>query len=238
MPEPENWQQFRGSELGGLLANIYGTPKVEINYPKLSKKKFEPTAPYTSSGAKVHEPSGRKAVVAVPRVGLVRSNSRPSIAAVDCIARRKQESVIKSELDVIRMRQDHYRPAHKQSIGENEKERLHQICQYKGGKILPEHLSYPISDTPMEIASTKKRLEQNRMVVDRKNPGRAIGPSQTSVSTLSDHEQMKDQVASEINERMTHLDSMRGMGLTAADANRIRSEISQRVCELKKMDKS
>ena len=41
---------------------------------------------------KTVEPSGRKAVVAVPRVGVVRSNSRPSIAAVDCIARRKQES--------------------------------------------------------------------------------------------------------------------------------------------------
>lgn len=236
MSEPENWQQFRGSELGGLLANIYGTPKVEINYPKLSKKKFEPTKRFTSSGAKVHEPSGRKAVVAVPKVGLDRSNIRPSIAAVDCISRRKQESAIKSELDDIRMRQDHYRPAHKQSIGENEKERLIQICQYKGGKILPEYVSYPISDTPMEIASTKKRLEQNRIVADRRNPGRAVGLSQTSVSTLSDHEQMKEQVASEINERMTHFDSMRGIGLTTADANRIRSEISQRVCELKKMN--
>jgi Uncharacterised protein family (UPF0193) len=236
MAEQENWQQFRGSELGGLLSNIYGAPKAQINYPKLSKKKFEPTEAFTSSGAKAHQPTKRNVIVAVPRVGLEKSKSRPSISAVDCIARRKQESIIKAEIDDARMRQNYYRPAHKQTIGDHEKERLNQICQYKGGKILPDDLAYPVSDTPMEVAAIKKENERQSQLADRRHPGRSLNSQAPPVSKMSNLEQMKEQVAGEINERIVHLESMRDMGLSSKDEIRIRSEISSRVAELKKLN--
>lgn len=236
MAEQENWQQFRGSELGGLLSNIYGAPKVQINYPKLSKKKFEPTESFNSSGAKAHQPTKRNVTVAVPRVGLEKSKSRPSVSAVDCIARRKQESIIKAEIDDARMRQNYYRPAHKQSIGDHEKERLNQICQYKGGKILPDDLAYPVSDTPMEVAAIKKENERQSMMADRRHPRKSSHSQAPLASNMSSLEQMKEQVAGEINERIVHLESMRDMGLSSKDEIRIRSEISSRVSELKKLN--
>lgn len=236
MSEQENWQQFRGSDLGGLLSNIYGAPKAQINYPKLAKKKFEPTEAFSSSGAKPHQSTKRNVTVAVPRVGLEKANNRPSVSAVDCIARRKQESIIKAEIDDTRMRQHFYRPAHKQSIGDNEKERLNQICQYKGGKILPDNLSYPVSDTPMEIAAIKKENERQLYMADRRHPGKSSHSQAPQSGKMSNLEQMKEQVADEINERIAHLESMHNLGLVSKDESKIRSEIASRVSELKKLN--
>lgn len=239
MAEDNNtWQEFRGSELGGLLSSLYGAPKVQIDYPKLTKKKFEPTAAFSSSGTKVREVTKRNVSVVVPKVGLGKSGPRPTVAAVDCIARRKQESTIKAELDDIRMRQNYYRPAHKQVIGDHEKERLNQICTYKGGKILPDNLSYPVSETPMEIAAIKKERDRNDQVRRKKAPQRADSMVATRGSVLSDLEQMKEQVASEIDERRIHLENMRTMGMSVGDESRIRGEISLRIAELQELDRN
>ena len=233
----ENWKEFRGSELGGLLSNIYGTPKPQIDYPKFSKKKFEPTEAFTSCGTKAREVTRRSVNISVPKVGSGKTNCTPNVAAVDCIGRRKQESTIKAEIDDLKMRQSYYRPAHKQAIGDHEKERLNQICTYKGGKILPENLSYPVSDTPMEIAASKKERDRLDQLRDRRRPQQSSSSALKQDAVLSNLEQLKEQVAIEINERRTHLESMRSIGLPASDEKRIRGEISRRVAELQLLEK-
>jgi hypothetical protein len=181
------WQQFRGSELGGMLSSIYGAPKPVINYPKFTKKKFEPTEAFSSSGAKVRESTKQNVKIAVPRVGNTR-NERPAMAAVDCIARRKQESIIRAELEEIKLKETYYRPAHRQAIGDSEKERLNQICTYKGGKILPNDVAYPMSETPMEMAAKKKERERMDQLRDRRNPVRSSSVSGAKAAVLSDLE--------------------------------------------------
>lgn len=233
----ENWKEFRGSELGGLLSNIYGTPKPQIVYPKFSKKKFEPSEAFTSSGAKAHEITKRSINISVPKVGLERANSRPAVATVDCIGRRKQESTIKAEMDDIKMRQNYYRPAHRRTIGDEEKERLNQICTYKGGKILPDDLSYPVSETPLEIAAIKKEKDRMDKIKENRLPQEMSSSGIRRHSVLSSLEQLKEQVAGEINERRMHLESMRELGLPAADESRIKGEISRRITELQLLER-
>ena len=236
MPEPENWEQFRGSEVGGLLSNIYGTEKTVVRYPRLFQKKIDPTKSCESTGTKIRDKAKRKGRVSVPKVGLEKS-SLPLIAAVDSIARRKKESIIKVELDEIRSRQNFYRPAYRHSIGDQEKEKLSQICQCKGGKILPEDLAYPITKTPLEVAAilvdNQKRLQFQERRLPTQLPDKGLCPP-----VLSQLEQMKEQVAGEISERTMYLQDLRNAGLRPPNDSRIRSEISLRLRELRKMNGS
>lgn len=238
--ETESWKQLRGTELGGLLSSIYGTNKPQINYPKLKKKAFEPTAAFSSSGAKAHTSTKRNVTLAVPRFGDSKSNGRPPIAAVDCIARRKQESIIRAELDDIKMRNQHYRPAHSHLVGESEKEKLNQINTYKGGKILPAASSYPVGETPFEIAAKQKEKERMDQIMQRRNSGNPSlsGSGIRRAPVLSDLEMLKEQVANEIDERRSHLESMRSLGITSQDESKIRREISERIAELQRLERT
>jgi hypothetical protein len=209
--ETESWKQLRGTELGGLLSSIYGKSAPLVNYPKITKKKtFEPTGTFSSSGAKVQASTKRNITVAVPKFGQNKSNGRPPIAAVDLIAKRKQESIIRAELDDIKMRNQHYRPAHSHLVGESEKDKLNQINTYKGGKILPPASSYPIGETPLEIAA-KIAKEKDEMKYRRNSSNSSSSIRKAPV--LSDLELLKEQVADEINERRLHLESMKSLGM-------------------------
>ena len=53
----------------------------------------------------------------------------------------------------------HARPAYVQPRGDLEKERLAQICMYKGGKGLPVVL--PVGETPTEAAAKKSLQQKN-----------------------------------------------------------------------------
>jgi hypothetical protein len=54
---------------------------------------------------------------------------------------------------------------------------------------------------------------------------------------LSDLELLKEQVADEINERRSHLESMKSLGINSQDESRIRQEISVRIAELQRLDR-
>jgi hypothetical protein len=236
MSEPENWERFRGSEIGGLLSNIYGTEKTVVRYPKLSKKKADSIESHESSRIYIREIAKKKGRLSVPKVGLEKS-ILPSIAAVDSIARRKKESTIKVEVDEMRSRQIFYRPAYSHSLGEQEKEKLNQICQCKGGKILPEDLAYPITKTPLEVAATLKDNLRRREFAESRRPSRSLSNA-ARPPLLSQLEQMKEQVAGEISERTVYLQDLRNVGLRAPNESRIRTEILLRVNELKRMNGS
>ena len=239
--EPAHWQQFRGTELGSLLTTLYGNPRPAVNYPKLKAKggEFQPTSKYTSSGAKVVVPTKRNVSVAVPRLtgmSCAQEDQPTRRAPVDCIARRKQADKIKAEIDDIKMRDSYYRGPLTKEIGEREKDRYTQICAFKGGKALPDELTIPGGDAPFELAARKKEQQRRDQVYARRNPAKygtqSLGSHPTS---LSETEQLQEQIAAEINERREYLVAMRAENVNV-DETTIRREIAQRVAELQKLD--
>ena len=139
--ETENWKQFQGTELGSLLGSIYGS-KPSINYPKPKVRKGSvESSPHGNFivGAKVDAADPRKSTrravsIDLPTFG--KQSKQPSHgppALVDIIPKRRSETIIRAELDEIKMKQNHYRPAYRQPISsEDEKQRLSEICTYKG----------------------------------------------------------------------------------------------------------
>ena len=153
--EMNAWKQFQGTELGSVLAGLYGNQnKPKINYPKpktskqpidMTSKKFIPGGANPNSSDP--RQSTRKNVnILVPKFssnsshlsrGASYSNTGAGIDEVtlpiQIINRRKSAESIKIEMDDIRMRQTHYRPAYSQPYSsESEKERLNQIFTFKG----------------------------------------------------------------------------------------------------------
>jgi hypothetical protein len=233
----ENWKQFNGTELGGLMNKIYGNEgKPQINYPRLKTKPRENVDPFLPCGGNPGAVDPRKATrkkveVEVPKLGRSEKSSR---SAVQSIPRRRQESVIKAELDEISMRAAHYRPAHTRAISTDaEKDKYSQICAFKGGKGLPEELLQPIGEAPFELEA--KRKEADRL---SKLRIKYRGPDAVPVQSrqLSHREVMATQLTQEINERCDYLDSMKAIGASVAETAVVRAEIAQRVAELKRMD--
>ena len=144
------WKQFHGTELGSVLAGLYGNQnKPKINYPKPkskhidnSSKKFIPGGG-NPNASDPRQSSRRNVNISVPKFS---SNSETSkvgsycnesigeiVLPIQIINRRKSAESIKLEMDDIRMRQNHYRPAYvKPYSSEAEKERLNQIFTFKG----------------------------------------------------------------------------------------------------------
>eukprot|EP01031_Cornospumella_fuschlensis_P027543 gene27543-33267_t len=229
----DNWKQFQGTELGGLLGSIYGNQnRPKINYPKPAKAKTTgPKADFIPGGAKPTASDPRQATrkpvaVVVPKP--VRKDSEENLKPVDLIYHRRNANQIKTELDEIKMRQEHYRPAFTKAISSDaEKERLNQICTYKGGKGLPEGFTLPVGEMPLEIAERRKereRLEQMRI--------RRGGAVARPAAALSVDEQMAEQISAEIESLRQHIADMQGMGMKPEEERRLRMELSKKVNEL------
>lgn len=134
----ENWKQFHGTELGGLMSQLYGNQnKPKINYPKPKQRKdSQPTAVFLPGGGKVTAVDPRKATrrpvsidVPKPTGGVKSKDYKP----IDLVIRRRNSDMIGKELEEIRMKQTYYRPAHTRDISSDaEKERLSQMFTHKG----------------------------------------------------------------------------------------------------------
>ena len=232
----ENWKQFQGTELGALMSQLYGNNKPKVSYPKpKTSNKFNPNQPFQPFGSKIETKSEtkRNVKIAVPQP-LKNKNSNDIIHPIDMIARRKTEGVISREIDEIRMKQSHYRPAHIKPISSDlEKEKLSQIFEYKGGKILPNELTNPITLTPFEI--TEKNNEKKRIQEIRERRGVGTKKLETR-SQLSPNELIAEQINTEINERYNYIKEMKELkSLNKNDENKILYEISKRVNELNKL---
>ena len=94
-----------------------------------------------------------------------------------------------------------------------------------------------MSDTPLEIAASKKERDRLDQLRDRRRPQQSSSSALKKDTVLSNLEQLKEQVAIEINERTTYLESLRGTNLPASDEKRIRGEIIRRVAELELLEK-
>ncbi|RYH02975.1 hypothetical protein EON65_47385 [archaeon] len=229
----DNWKQFQGTELGGLLGQIYGNQnRPKINYPKPTKANaIAPKTGFIPGGAKStasdpRQTTRRQVSIAVPKPA--RRDSEENLKPVDLIYHRRNADQIKTELDEIKMRQEHYRPAFTKAISSDaEKERLNQICTYKGGKGLPEGFTLPVGETPLEMAEKRKereRLEQVRL----KRGGAVARPA----AALSIEEQMVEQISAEINSLRQHIVAMQGIGMKPEEERRLRMELTKKVNEL------
>lgn len=241
----QNWKQFQGTELGGLMSRLYGNEnKPVINYPKPKQKKFQPAPTFIPGGAKHNAVDPRKSTfnknVAID-VPVPTGGRKPrKFNAVDFIPHRRAEENIQLEIDEIKMRQSHYRPAHSQAYSSaEEKDKYAQICQYKGGKALPEELTQASGLAPFEV---QKKNKENELFAQRKlakliKSGKAP-PVAAAPAPLSATEQLMEQITGEINERTEYLAELSAAGnANAKILARTKGEISERVAQLKKLEK-
>jgi hypothetical protein len=248
----EAWKQFQGTELGGLLAGIYGnTNKPKINYPKPKSKQtnIEPKT-FIPGGAKTGSSDPRKttrrmANINVPKVGSHSSLSSHSNSLVNLdydennfaaygtyVNSRKSADAIKIELDDIRMKQSHYRPAYIQPFSSDaEKDRLSQIFTFKGGKALPQELTHPMGVMPLELEAKRREAEQLQNL--RMKRGLHVITTRP-MKVMSESEQLAEQINGEIQDRMQHIQEMKELGmLKPADERIIRAEIAKKLEEIK-----
>mmetsp|Transcript_21888 Transcript_21888/g.30100 ORF Transcript_21888/g.30100 Transcript_21888/m.30100 type:complete len:242 (+) Transcript_21888:167-892(+) len=233
----ENWRQFQGTELGSLMSQLYGNQnKPKINYPKPKTVNFTPQKDFIPGGSKIDASDPRKVTrrsvsLAVPKVA---TKVTESLKPVDYIPKRRSAEKIKEELDDIAMRNTHYRPAHiKPTSSEYEKERLNQIFSFKGGKGLPEELTNPVGQTPMEVAERRKEDERIMALKEKRGMIKKV----VSAAPLSESEQMAQHIVREIDERRHHIEEMRSMGaLRPAQEAALKAEIATKLIELKSYD--
>jgi hypothetical protein len=223
-----------------LKAQLYGNQsRPVINYPKPKTKQFTPAPKFIPGGAKATAADPRAVTrrdvnIMVPKM-TGGARVQRSICAVDLIPKRRHENVIRTELDDIRMRQERFRPAYTHaSSTEAEKDRLNQIFTFKGGKGLPDELTHPIGEAPFEAAARRKEQDRLATVREKRFPSKP----ERKATQLSPTEGLQEQIVAEINERREYLESMQGVGLSEERERTIKGEISHRIFELRKLEKS
>lgn len=258
----ENWKKFQGSELGSLLAGIYGGTRPKINYPKPKQNKSAPNIKDSTWRAVSNKPdavdprkttrrdtSGR---LDVPKVNGGRGRSK--LALVDCIPQRRNETSIRNEMDNLKSKITSYRPARTYGGRDgNEKDRLGQIFEFKGGKALPTELTSIIQEAPFEreakrkenlINSRFKIVNGQKIEVDEhtfstttntNGSDKAASNQQKSASNYND--ELTDQIIREIEERQEYLKDMRD-NLSQQEQIRIKMEMQTRLYELDKLGNS
>lgn len=234
----DNWKQFQGTELGPLLAQIYGNSRPKIDYPTVKTRKFQPQdkfVPYASTSSSHRNAEKTQAKINVPKPN---QKLHSDVSLIDCIPKRRNENLISKEIDEIKMRQQHYRPTFSKPISSNEeKERLSQIFEYKGGRtnILPKEFSNKVTDTPLEIASKLK--EQQRIDEIKFRRGILSSKKPSTRSTMSADELLAEQISEEIKDRQKHMTELMSNGTLTKDIeNRLIMEINQRIKDLKLLE--
>jgi hypothetical protein len=238
----DNWKQFQGTELGSLMAQLYSNQnKPKINYPKPKQRKDDVLHPqrfsYTGSDPDATDPrKTTKTVVAVKVPKLTgKDASGTQVHAVDLISKRRSADSIKVEIEDIRLKQSHFRPAYIQPISSDaEKDRLSQIFTFKGGKGLPDELLNPIGETPLEAQARTKESERLNAIYARRNPPKKLVAAPI---VLNEKEQLKQQIFEEIDERRTYLDEMKASKTKIHNEKAIQGEIAKRLSELAALER-
>lgn len=246
----ENWKKFQGSELGSLLAGIYGGTKPKIKYPNPKTNQSAPDinnstwrAVSNKLGAIDPKKTTRRDTshMFVPKVNGGRGRS--TLALVDRIPQRRKEDVIKNEMEDMKQKMTAYRPARTHGArGVDEKDRLGQIFAFKGGKGLPEELTGVVQEAPFEreakrkdnlINSKYKIVNGQKFKIEDLKGCETVAPAPLSTSD-SNKDAIVDQILGEIDERREHLNELRGH-LSQQQQDQLKLEIQSRLCELEKL---
>jgi hypothetical protein len=252
----QNWQQFRGSELGSVLAGIYGSkPKINYPVPKVAKNAFDPSKqsfrPVNARvvhGAQDPRKTTRRdaSSLLVPKhfhgANGQDPNQLDAAGPISFIPHRRGAAEIWKEMEEQSERQRHYRPAARRVIGDTEKDRYSQICAYKGGKALMAELTPPPSEAPFELEAKQRAAQlESKFRTSRKglsardaNANANGAAAAASKAPLTAKQQLAAQIQSEIDERCEHLESMRGLAgtLSKADIAAMQADIKRRTLEL------
>jgi hypothetical protein len=250
--ELQNWRMFQGTQLGSVLAGIYGN-KQKVNYPipKKAKNAFDPSKHKFQpvNAPVVHAPQDPRKTTRrdisnfhVP-TGFHGGHSQPSsVHAISIIPHRKGAAEIRAEMEEIAERQRHYRPALGRVMGESEKDRFAQICTHKGGKALMAGVLPAVSEAPFETMEKNKRaqLEQKFRSSRKGLSARNTNSTQANVAPapVSEAQQLASHIQSEIEERCSYLEEMQSMGaISKGEIQTLQAEIKQRTLELIKLNK-
>lgn len=241
-----NWQQFNGTELGSVLAGIYGN-KPKIVYPAINKSKkafvpekhaFKPCNAKVNQGAVDPRRNTRRPVEGhmkqIPTGFTGRTGPKKSYSAIDFVAKRRDASIIKEEINIENERRRAYRPANSRQIGESEKDRYVQVCEYKGGKALMKGCVNPTSVAPYELAAQKNMADKEAAFRATRGLKPRLGNRKSPESKpKSENQQMAEQIMKEIDERCNDMEEMRDEGtLDKAMEQKLKDEIRQRTIEL------
>ena len=233
------WRAFRhDTEAGRLLARLYGdanhgnssaSAKPKISYPKLKPKssgiirKQAPLrhdaqwravgAPNTRDPTEKRYDRAKAASVPVPKLKSKQQTLHSHVpSAVDRIPHRRSQTLCNNEIAKGRASRGAYRPPRQNVIySEEEKAKLSEINACRGGK------SSPIAPLPSEIPKQRS--------LDSKH-------SHTREPTLF------EQILDEINERRAWQSDMEAIGCGAESRQKTVDEISVRVKELHRIDKT
>lgn len=247
----DNWKQFQGTELGSLMASIYGNQnKPKINYPKPKVKAFDPDKEkgFRCCGSKPNADDPRKTTRRDVKVNVPRLNggrTRGDYKQIDFVPKRRNAEKIQEEMEDITMRMQRYRPAHTRNISSDaERERLSQINTYKGGKGLPVGLTLPVGETPLERAEKVKEMGRVNAVKEKRLglPAGSLsqGKEQPYIGKKlrSTDEMYAEQIVEEIEERRLYLEEGKQQGyLKPGQEIELKSEISRKLEELKQYEK-
>ena len=111
----ENWKQFRGTELGSLLGQIYGNEnKPTIKYPKLKTRQDQVSQPLENSVFSFSKDEKKKRmvkpVVQVPKLSGAKcmgsSNAHSvddvaSVSAISYVPHRRQEKYVHTTIYIV-----------------------------------------------------------------------------------------------------------------------------------------
>lgn len=246
--DQQNWQQFNGTQLGSVLAGIYGNkPKINYPVPKQAKNAFDPNkvkfkpcnAPVVH-GAQDPRKTTRRDVsnMAVP-TGFRGEAARPGpFHAISYVPHRRGAAEIKAEMETVNDRQRHYRPAVRRVIGESEKDRYSQVCAYKGGKIMMPELTPPSSEAPFEIAAKINAIEMDKKFrATRKGLSNRHNNTVPTPAAKTEEQQMASLIQAEIEERCNYLEEMKAIGaISKSEIQTLQAEIKSRTLELIKLE--
>ena len=197
-----------------------------ISYPKL-KSREDDLSMRCPWNRKLKEKTEIK-VVKVPKVGQHKNveTKAGSLLHVSSIPRRKSEKSCKESVEEIYVKSRNYRPPNKvTNVSDvSEKERLSEINAYGGGKALPNELTMPKQSPPSEI---KRRLHP-KDELDNDNKGQVDGGTST----------MTEQIINEIEDRRKFQIEMEKIGKGDFTRDRTVKEISDRMTELMRLDKT
>ena len=253
--EGEGWRAFGSdTETGRMMNRLYGGQnKPIVNYPVLKKRKPRNNdenakwMPSSSGGNNVDPKSTtfnkQKALsLKVPKNFGHHNNT--TYAPVDYIQKKKPASACHKMIDDTTMRQSAYRPPNINAFSTiDEKARLGEIFQHKGGKALPAELTHMVGPVPSEVRSRNKELER---VEEMKSLRRArlnggvdpmlVGKTTVVAEKRSNKDMLFDQIYGEIKERRTHQEAMEDSGAGQSTRRSSAQEISQRISRLKGID--
>jgi len=240
--ENHAWKAFdTSSEAGRLLRQIYGgkPPPVNVPLPRRSKNAGPPKDGWRPVSNRIDQVDPRKSTRSIDKERAVqiprKARADMSFSRIDFVSRRKRGDAIREELDDAKMRMEHYRPPHSRPM-DREKDRLAEICAFKGGKILPaEMTAIPLEITPSEqVARIKERERLEK--VRRRRAGLPEAEAPRPAAPKSHSQMLEETILQEIDERRTHLADMERLGMGAGDVRRVAGEIAVRVRELKKVN--